>query len=67
VEISPGVEGLCHISELSDAYVKNVDQVCKIGDVLPVKLLAVDEQGRLRLSHKAVLIDKKKDDAQPKK
>jgi polyribonucleotide nucleotidyltransferase len=59
VEISPGVEGLCHISELSDAFVKNVDQVCKMGDHLPVKLLAVDEQGRLRLSHKAVLIDRK--------
>jgi polyribonucleotide nucleotidyltransferase len=59
VEISPGVEGLCHISELSDAYVKSVEQVCKIGDMLPVKLLAVDDQGRLRLSHKAVLIDRK--------
>jgi polyribonucleotide nucleotidyltransferase len=65
IEISPGVEGLCHISELSDAYVKNVDQVCKIGDHLPVKLLAVDEQGRLRLSHKAVLVDRKSA-AQPK-
>jgi polyribonucleotide nucleotidyltransferase len=66
VEISPGVEGLCHISELSDAYVKNVDQVCKVGDHLPVKLLAVDEQGRLRLSHKAVLVDRKKESGQQK-
>ncbi len=66
VEISPGVEGLCHISELSDAYVKSVDQVCKMGDNLPVKLLAIDEQGRLRLSHKAVLIDRKKDAGQAK-
>ncbi|HSV27573.1 MAG TPA: polyribonucleotide nucleotidyltransferase [Sedimentisphaerales bacterium] len=66
VEISPGVEGLCHISELSDAYVKSVDQVCKIGDILPVKLLAIDEQGRLRLSHKAVLVERKKEGAQAK-
>jgi len=66
VEISPGVEGLCHISELSDAYVKSVDQVCKMGDILPVKLLAIDEQGRLRLSHKAVLVEKKKDTVQQK-
>ena len=66
VEISPGVEGLCHISELSDAYVKSVDQVCKMGDILAVKLLAIDEQGRLRLSHKAVLVEKKKDTAQQK-
>ncbi len=61
VEISPGVEGLCHISELSDGYVKNVDSVCKIGDVIPVKLIAVDEQGRLKLSRKAALAELEKE------
>ncbi|MGB2807515.1 MAG: polyribonucleotide nucleotidyltransferase, partial [Sedimentisphaerales bacterium] len=50
VEITPGVEGLCHISELSDGYVKSVDEVCKMGDLIPVKLLSIDDQGRLRLS-----------------
>ena len=57
VEITPGVEGLCHISELSDGYVKSVDEVCKTGDLIPVKLLAIDDQGRLRLSRKAALAE----------
>jgi polyribonucleotide nucleotidyltransferase len=57
VEISPGVEGLCHISELSEGYVKNVEDVCKMGDVIPVKLISIDEQGRLKLSRRAALAD----------
>jgi polyribonucleotide nucleotidyltransferase len=57
VEILPGVEGLCHISELSDGYVKNVEDVCKEGDVIPVKLLLIDEQGRFKLSRKAALAE----------
>ena len=57
VEFSPGVEGLCHISELSDAYVKNVDDVCKVGDLIPVKLLLIDDQGRFKLSRKAALAE----------
>ncbi len=57
VEITPGVEGLCHISELSDGYVKNVDEVCKVGDLIPVKLLLIDDQGRFKLSRKAALAE----------
>ncbi len=57
VEIAPGVEGLCHISELANEYVKNIDQVCKVGDLIPVKLIAIDEQGRLKLSRKAALAE----------
>ena len=60
VEIVPGVEGLCHISELSDGYVKNVEDVCKMGDLIQVKLILIDDQGRLKLSRKAALIEKKK-------
>jgi len=60
VEIVPGVEGLCHISELSDGYVKNVEDVCKMGDLIQVKLILIDDQGRLKLSRKAALADKKK-------
>jgi len=60
VEITPGVEGLCHISELSDSYVKNAESVCKTGDLIPVKLVAIDDQGRLKLSRKAALIELKK-------
>ncbi|MCK4292167.1 MAG: polyribonucleotide nucleotidyltransferase [Planctomycetes bacterium] len=55
VEITPGVEGLCHISELSEGYVKNVGDVCKVGDLIPVKLIAIDDQGRLKLSRRAAL------------
>jgi len=57
VEIIPGVEGLCHISELSEGYVKNVDDVCKVGDLIPVKLLSIDDQGRFKLSRKAALAE----------
>jgi len=57
VEISPGVEGLCHISELSDGYVKSVEEVCKMGDLIQVKLLLIDDQGRFKLSRKAALAE----------
>jgi len=60
VEIVPGVEGLCHISELSEGYVKNVEDVCKLGDLITVKLISIDDQGRLKLSRKAALIEAKK-------
>ena len=62
VELTPGVEGLCHISELSDGYVKSVDQVCKAGDTIDVKLLLIDEQGRFKLSRKAALAEMKNTD-----
>jgi len=57
VEIIPGIEGLCHISALSDGYVKNADEVCKVGDLIPVKLISIDDQGRLKLSRKAALAE----------
>jgi polyribonucleotide nucleotidyltransferase len=62
VEISPGVEGLCHISELSEGYVKNVDDVCKMGDSVSVKLILIDDQGRLKLSRKAALAEMSKEE-----
>lgn len=57
VEITPGVEGLCHISELSDGFVKNIGDVCKVGDAIPVKLISIDEQGRFKLSRRAALAE----------
>lgn len=57
VEIAPGVEGLCHISELSEGFVKNVNDVCKSGDLIPVKVLLIDDQGRVKLSRRAALAD----------
>ncbi|HUT30415.1 MAG TPA: polyribonucleotide nucleotidyltransferase [Sedimentisphaerales bacterium] len=62
VEITPGVEGLCHISELSEGYVKNVEDVCKVGDVIPVKLLLIDDQGRFKLSRRAALAEMSKEE-----
>lgn len=66
VEFVTGVEGLCHISELSDGYVKSVDTVCKVGDLIPVKLLSIDDQGRFKLSRKAALAELGQSDKQQK-
>jgi len=57
VEITPGVEGLCHISELDEGFVKSVGDVCRVGDLIPVKLLLIDDQGRFKLSRKAALAE----------
>ena len=55
IEILPGKDGLCHISELAEDYVENVNDVCKIGDEMKVKVIAIDEQDRVKLSRKSVL------------
>ncbi len=52
VEIAPGVEGLCHISELSDGFVKDASKICKVGDIMPVKLYEIDKMGRIKFSRK---------------
>ncbi|MEK7103799.1 MAG: polyribonucleotide nucleotidyltransferase [Patescibacteria group bacterium] len=52
VEISPKQDGLVHISELAPFRVNSVDDVVKIGDVIPVKIIKIDEQGRVDLSAK---------------
>jgi polyribonucleotide nucleotidyltransferase len=59
IEVAPGLDGLCHISELSDAYVNKVTDVCKVGDMLRVKVILIDDTGRVKLSHKQVLIEEK--------
>ncbi len=58
VEIAPGKDGLCHISELAEGYVKSVHDVVKIGDIIEVKVIAVDDQNRVKLSRKAILVEK---------
>jgi polyribonucleotide nucleotidyltransferase len=55
IEILPGKDGLCHISELADGYVNSVADVCKVGDEMQVKVIAIDDQDRVKLSRKAVL------------
>lgn len=51
-EILPGKEGLVHVSEISDKFVKNAEDVVKVGDKVRVKLIKIDEMGRLNLSIK---------------
>lgn len=51
-EIFPGKEGLIHVSELSDKFIKNVEDAVKIGDKVKVKLIKIDDMGRLNLSLK---------------
>jgi polyribonucleotide nucleotidyltransferase len=55
IEILPGRDGLCHISELDDRYVDRVEEVCKVGDMVQVKVIAIDDQDRVKLSRKALL------------
>jgi polyribonucleotide nucleotidyltransferase len=55
IEILPGKDGLCHISELSDEYVSSVTDVCKVGDRVLVKVIAIDEQDRVKLSRKRAM------------
>ena len=57
IEIVPGKDGLCHISELADGYVKSVSEICKEGDKVQVKVIAVDDQNRVKLSRKAALAE----------
>ena len=55
VEILPGQEGLVHISQLAPRRVEKVEDVVNIGDIVPVKVISIDEQGRINLSIKEVI------------
>ena len=55
IEITPGQDGLCHVSELDTKRVQNVTDVLKMGDSVRVKVIAIDDQGRVKLSRKAAL------------
>lgn len=57
VELAPGTDGMCHISELAEGFVKSVHDVVKIGDVVKVKVILVDDQGRIKLSRKQAMIE----------
>ena len=54
-EIMPGKEGLVHVSELSNTFVKSVEDEVKIDDEFPVKVIEVDQQGRVNLSKKSAI------------
>ena len=57
VEIAPGKEGLCHISKLDNKRVEKVEDVVKPGDEIVVKVVEIDQQGRINLSRKDALAD----------
>ena len=57
VEILPGLEGLCHVSELAERRVGAVEDVCKVGDKMWVKCIAIDDRGRVKLSRKEAMRD----------
>lgn len=65
IEILPGRDGLCHISELDDKFVDKVENVCKVGDTLQVKVIAIDDQDRIKLSRKVLLREQNKSATTP--
>ncbi len=64
VQIVPGTDGLVHISQLANHRVGKVTDVVKEGDLLKVKVLEISKDGKIRLSHKAVLEDERESDGQ---
>ncbi len=72
VELWPGTEGLCHISKLAHERTEKAEDICNVGDIISVKVIGIDERGRIDLSRKATLpkpkhFDDKKDKKHPKK
>lgn len=61
VELWPGTDGLCHISKLAHERVAKVEDVCNIGDVITVKVIGIDDRGRIDLSRKDTLPKPKKE------
>jgi len=57
VEILPGKDGLCHISELADRRIGAVEDVCKVGDKMMVKCIGIDDRGRIKLSRREAMRD----------
>ena len=55
VEILPGKEGLCHISEYDHARIKSLEEIVKQGDKIKVKVLDINDSGQVKLSRKATL------------
>jgi polyribonucleotide nucleotidyltransferase len=65
VEIAPETDGLCHVSELSDRYIDRVTDVVQMGDEIKVKVLLIDDQGRIKLSRKAAMKELGESDPEP--
>ncbi|MDD4511282.1 MAG: S1 RNA-binding domain-containing protein, partial [Oscillospiraceae bacterium] len=67
VELAPGKDGLVHISKLADHRVEKVEDVVKVGDMIWVKVIEIDEKGRVNLSHKDAMREIAAKDANEKK
>src|SRR5262245_12881149 len=65
VELVPGLEALVHISEMADGYVSRVTDVVRMGDMIPVKVILIDDSGRVKASRKAALIEMGQDATAP--
>lgn len=63
VEVMPGKDGLCHVSELADFRVNKVEDVVKVGDMIWVKCIGVDDKGRVKLSRKAAMKERNEAEA----
>jgi len=57
VEILPGKDGLCHISEMADHRIGSVEEICKVGDKMWVKCIGIDDRGRVKLSRREAMRD----------
>ncbi len=55
IEVLPGTDGLCHVSEMAHGYVKDPEDIVSVGDKVKVKVLDIEDNGRIRLSMKALL------------
>jgi polyribonucleotide nucleotidyltransferase len=55
LEIIPGTDGLLHISEIDHSRIERVEDFCKVGDLIKVKVIEIDPEGKIRLSRKALL------------
>jgi polyribonucleotide nucleotidyltransferase len=60
VEVLPGKDGLCHISELAEARVNRTEDVVKVGEIIWVKCVGIDDKGRVKLSRKAAMRERDK-------
>ena len=65
VEIAPETDGLCHVSELSNKYINRVTDVVNVGDEIKVKVILIDDTGRIKLSRKAAMLELGESDPDP--
>src|SRR5947208_6251852 len=65
VEIAPETDGLCHVSELSNRYINRVTDVVNMGDEIKVKVILIDDTGRIKLSRKAAMQELGETDPEP--